>query len=117
MEHYYGQNQAVVQKTKETIRKTPERFISSIVLHEVYQLTLKLEGRELAILRTALLEKDFRVVNIDLEIAKSSAEIRHRYKMSLADSIIAATALQLKATCLSDDKHFKNVTELKTAWI
>jgi predicted nucleic acid-binding protein len=117
MEHYYSQNEAILKKTKETIRKAEERFISAIVIHEVYQLTLKQEGRETAILRTALLEKDFKVVKIDAEIAKSSAELRHKYKMSMADSIIAATALSLNATCLSDDPHFKSVKEIKTTWI
>jgi predicted nucleic acid-binding protein len=56
-------------------------------------------------------------VKIDSEIAKSSAELRHKYKISMADSIIAATALSLKATCLSDDSHFKAVKEIKTTWI
>jgi predicted nucleic acid-binding protein len=64
-----------------------------------------------------LLEKDFKVVKVDAEIAKSSAELRHKYEMSMADSIIAATALSLKATCLSDDAHFKAVKEIKTTWI
>jgi predicted nucleic acid-binding protein len=117
MEHYYSQNEAILKKTKEAIRKAEERFISAIVIHEIYQLTLKQEGRETAILRTALLEKDFKVVKIDAEIAKSSAELRHKYKMSMADSIIAATALSLNATCLSDDPHFKSVKEIKTTWI
>jgi predicted nucleic acid-binding protein len=117
MEHYYSQNETILKKTKEAIRKAEERFISAIVIHEIYQLTLKQEGRETAILRTALLEKDFKVVKIDAEIAKSSAELRHKYKMSMADSIIAATALSLNATCLSDDPHFKSVKEIKTTWI
>jgi predicted nucleic acid-binding protein len=117
MEHYYSQNETILKKTKEAIRKAEERFISAIVIHEIYQLTLKQEGRETAILRTALLEKDFKVVKVDAEIAKSSAELRHKYKMSMADSIIAATALSLNATCLSDDPHFKSVKEIKTTWI
>jgi predicted nucleic acid-binding protein len=117
MEHYYSQNETILKKTKEAIRKAEERFISAIVIHEVYQLTLKQEGRETAVLRTALLEKDFKVVKVDAEIAKSSAELRHKYKMSMADSIIAATALSLNATCLSDDPHFKSVKEIKTTWI
>jgi predicted nucleic acid-binding protein len=72
------------------LRKTKELYISAIVIHEVYQLNLRIEGRETAILRTKLLEQDFRVVNIDAEIAKLSAEIRLHCKMSMVDSIIAA---------------------------
>jgi predicted nucleic acid-binding protein len=117
MEHYYSHDATSLRKTKEAIRKAKERFISAIVLHEVYQLTLKQEGRETAVLRTTLLEKDFKVVKVDADIAKNSAELRHKYKISMADSMIAATALLLKATCLSDDPHFKAVNEIKTAWI
>ena len=115
--HYYSQDAAVLKKTKEAIRKAEGRFISAIVIHEFYQLTLQREGRETAILRTALLERDFKVVKVDAEIAKSAAELRHKYKISMADSIIAATALLLKATCLSNDPHFKSVKEIKTTWL
>lgn len=117
LEHYYSQEAAMLRKTKEAIRKAKERFISAIVIHEIYYLTLKQEGKETAILRATLLEKDFKVVKVDAEIAKSSAELRHKYKISMADSIIAATALILKATCLSDDPHFKTVNEIKTTWV
>jgi predicted nucleic acid-binding protein len=117
LEHYYSQETTVLKKTKEAIRKVKERFISAIVLHEIYWLTLEQEGREMADLRTDLLEKDFKVVQIDGEIAKSSAELRYKYQISLTDSIVAATALMLKAICLSDDPHFKAVGEIKTAWI
>jgi predicted nucleic acid-binding protein len=117
IEHYYSRENTILKKTKDAIRKVKERFISAIVLHEIYYLTLAYEGREMAILRTSLLEKDFKVVKIDPEIAKISAELRHKYRLSAADSIIAATALMLKATCLSDDPHFKAVNEVKTSWI
>jgi len=117
LEHYYSREASMLRKTKEAIKKAKERFISAIVIHEVYWLTLKQEGQETAILRATLLEKDFKVVKVDADIARRSADLRHRYKMNMAESIIAATALLLKATCLSDDPHFRTVNEIKTAWI
>jgi len=117
IEHYYSEDEEVLRKTKEEIRKTKERYVSAIVIHEVYQLTLKQEGRETAILRTDLLEKDFKVVDVNSEIAKGSAELRYKYKTSTADSIIAATSLSLNATCLSDDPHLKVIKEIQTKWI
>jgi len=117
IEHYYSKDEEVLRRSKGEIRKTKERYISAIVIHEVYQLTLKIEGRETAISRTNLLKKDFRIVNVDSEIAKSSAELRHKYKISMADSIIAATSLSLNATCFSDDPHLKLIREIKTKWI
>jgi len=117
IEHFYSQNGDVLRRTKEEIRKTKERYISAIVIHEVYQLTLEREGRQTAILRTSLLEKDFRTVNVDSKIAKSSAELRHKYKTSIADSVVAATSLFLNAICISDDPHLKVIREIKSRWI
>jgi predicted nucleic acid-binding protein len=117
VENYYSPDPIIIKKLKDSLRKIKERYISAIVIHEIYQLTLRKEGRETAILRATLLEQDFRVVNVDAEIAKLSAEIRLNHKMSMADSIIAATAISLKAICISDDLHFKTVSEIKTQWI
>ena len=117
IEHYYSKDADVLRKTKEEIRKTRERYVSVVVVHEVYRLTLEWEGRETAVLRTSLLEKDFRVVDVDSEIARSSAEIRHKHRISLADSVIAATSLFLDATCVSDDPHLRAIREIRTKWI
>jgi predicted nucleic acid-binding protein len=117
IEHYYSGDKKVLRRTKDEIRRNRGGFVSSIVLHEVYWLTLGFEGRETAVLRADLLEKDFRVVDVDAEVARVSAELRHKYKMRLADSVIAATAFVLKAVCLSDDPHIRDVKEIKTRWI
>jgi len=117
IEHYYSKDKQVLRKTTEEIRKIKQKHISTIVIHEVYQLALKREGRQTAKLRANLLEKDFKTVNVDTEIAKTSAELRHKYEIPMADSIIAATTLSLKATCLSDDPHIKTIKEIKTKWI
>ena len=117
MEGYYTPNESLARKLRERLKVSRERFVSSIVLHEIYQLTLRKEGRETAKLRTTLLEQDCKVIDVDSNIAKTSAELRLKYNMSLADSIIAATSLVLKATCVSDDPRFKEVKEIKTDWI
>jgi len=117
IEHYYSSDQNVLRKTKDEIRKSKNRLVSAIVIHEIYWLSLKYEGHETAQERTELLEKDFKVVNVDSEIARNSAELRNKYNISMTDSIIAATASALKATCLSDDPHLKKVKEIRTRWI
>jgi len=117
IEHYYSRDKEMLRRTREEMRKTRDKYISAIVIHEVYQLTLRREGRETAILRTNLLEKDFKVVNVDSTIAKSSAELRHKYKTPMADSMIAATSLSLNAVCVTDDPHLKSIQKIKTKWI
>ena len=63
----------------------------------------------------SLIEKDFEVVPV--ELAKLSAELRHRYRVSMADSIIAATAKLLSLTCVTDDPHICQMREIRTRGI
>ncbi len=116
VELYYTDNQKTLQKI-DAQKRHREKYISTIVIHEIYKLTLMREGRETATLRTTLLQKDFKTMPVDSEIAQISAELRHKYNLSMGDSIIAATTLKLKATCISDDPHFQRIKEIKTAWI
>ena len=116
VEFYYSKDDETLQRMKEE-RKRRWKFISAVVIHEVYKLTLAREGRETAVLRTTLLRQDFKVISVTAEIAEISAELRHKYQLSMADSMIAATASSLKADCVSDDPHFKHIKEIKTVWI
>jgi predicted nucleic acid-binding protein len=116
IEFYYSKDDETLQRMKEE-KKRREKFISTVVIHEVYKLTLAREGRETAALRTTLLKQDFKVASVTAEIAEISAELRHKYSLSMADSMIAATASSLKAACVSDDPHFKLINEIKTVWI
>ena len=94
-----------------------ERVTSAVVIHEMYRLALKREGRETAKVKVALIKKDFKVIPIDEQIAQLSAELRHKYQLSMGDSMIAATALSLKAVCVTDDPHFEQIKEIETNWI
>jgi predicted nucleic acid-binding protein len=116
IELYYTNNHKTLQKIN-TQKRCREKHISTIVIHEIYKLTLMREGRETANLRTTLLKKDFKTIPVDTEIAEISAELRHKYNLSMGDSIIAATVVKLKATCISDDPHFQRIKEIKTTWI
>jgi predicted nucleic acid-binding protein len=116
VEFYYSQDRVLKQKMLEQ-KRFKDRYISTIVIHEVYNLSLAREGRETARLRASLMKKDFKVVPVDDQIAQLSAELRHKYQLSMGDSMIAATSLVLKAVCISDDPHFKQISEIETTWI
>jgi predicted nucleic acid-binding protein len=116
IELYYSKEEKTLGKMK-TEKNQREKHVSTISIHEIYKLTLTREGRQTAQLRTTLLEKDFKTVPVTSEIAKASAELRHKFKISMGDSIIAATAQSLKATIISDDPHFQNIKEITTRWI
>ena len=53
---------------------------------------------------------------MDYETAIRSAELRARYRMPMADSIIAAVAQINSCSIVSDDPHFQNIENLKTRW-
>ena len=117
VEHYYSRDSKVVKSTTEEIRQEKNKTISSIVIHEVYRLTLQKEGRQAAKLRTELMSKDFGILTVSRELAVVSAEIRQEHRIPMADSIIAATAIFLKAVCITDDPHISAIREVKTRWI
>ena len=113
---YYSKDEPLLKKIKaEKARK--EKYVSAVVVHEIYNLAIAREGREAAKLKVALLKQGFEVVPVDDQIAQISAELRHKYGLSMGDSMIAATALTLKAVCITDDQHIKQIKEIETAWI
>ena len=116
VEFYYSKDQALRQKMAEK-KRFKDRYISTIVIHEVYNLSLSKEGRDVAKLRAMSIKKEFQLIPVDDQIAQVSAELRHEYQLSMGDSMIAATSLVLKAVCISDDPHFKQIKEIETTWI
>ncbi len=117
VEHFYNSNEDAKKKIREEAQRTKRKYISAVVVHEVYILSLEREGREVAKMRTDLMTKDFKVVDVNTEIAILSAELRKNYGLSLADSIIAATSKLCTTCCVTDDPHFKSIKEIKTKWI
>jgi predicted nucleic acid-binding protein len=116
VEFYYSRDLALRQKLSEK-KRFRDRYVSAIVLHEIYKLFLSREGREVAELRANSIKEEFKIVPVDDQVAQVSAEFRHKYQLSMGDSMIAATASMLKAICVSDDPHFKQVKEIKTDWM
>jgi len=117
VEHYYSKDPEIIRSTTEELRREKNKAVSSIVIHEVYRLTLQKEGRQAARLRTEVMSKDFNVITVNRELAVSSAEIRQEYRIPMADSTIAATAIFLKGACVTDDPPISTIREVKTRWI
>ncbi len=117
VEHYYSNEPRTVGSTRREVSRQRDKAISSVVIHEVYRFTLQKEGREVAKLRVELLARDFKIVPVDKGIAVASAELRQKYAIPMADSIVAATSVALKAVCVTDDPHLQKVREIKTRWI
>ncbi len=116
-EHYYSNDGSILELTRQELLTKQQKFISSIVLHDIYKPTLEKDGRSVAGLRTKLLEKEFKIIAVDATIARISAEYRHKYRIPLGDSIVAATAKIINVECVTDDEHIRQIKEIKTSWI
>jgi predicted nucleic acid-binding protein len=116
VEFFYSKDNELRKRIKAE-KQNREKYISAVAIHEFYVISLAREGRETAKLRITIMKKDFEVVSVDDQIAQFSAELRHKYNLSMGDSMVAATALELKAVCISDDLHFRQIKEIKTAWL
>jgi|SRR5450759_1861518 predicted nucleic acid-binding protein len=116
VEFYYSKDQTLRRKMEEEKRRR-DKYVSTIAVHEIYHLSLAREGREVAKLRAISIKNDFQVTPVDDQIAQASAELRHKYSLSMGDSMIAATAFILKAVCITDDPHFKQIKEIQTEWV
>ncbi len=106
-------DQEFINKLKGIFETSKTPVISSISIYEVYKLTLAHEGRTVADLRARTMKKQFTVVDVDPEIAEEAARIGHKFKVPMADALIAATAKRLRLPCVTDDPHF---TMVRRVW-
>ncbi len=116
VEYFYSNDPEFVRKLKEELRSVKERMVSSLTVHEIHRIVLKREGKDVATLRSNIIQGDFEVIDVDYKIAIKSAEIRNKHQIPMADSVIAATAQIQQCPLFSDDTHFKNIENLKTTW-
>jgi predicted nucleic acid-binding protein len=114
---YYPKNEEKAARVRRELAGTISRSISSVSVYEVYKLSLEAEGKQTAELRIRLLRQDFTIVNVDWALAKEAALVWKKYKVPMADAIIAATAMRMKAPCVTNDEHLLNMKELKSRWV
>jgi predicted nucleic acid-binding protein len=116
VEYFYSGDGEALRGMKEDIRSAEGRMVSAVTVHEVYRIDLGRLGRDVARLRCETIRRDFQVVDVGYEVAVRSAELRSRYRVPMADSVIAATALMNGCVLVSDDPHFQGVEGLRTRW-
>jgi predicted nucleic acid-binding protein len=116
MELYYSNDREVIRKIKQE-KNRKERIISAAVIYEVYRLAIAREGRDIARIKVDELRNSFNIIPISDPIAEFAAELSHKYRLSMGDSIIAATAAISNAVCFTDDPHFQQIKEIKTTWL
>jgi predicted nucleic acid-binding protein len=114
---YYPSSDDEASRIRKELTTNLSRYVSSVTVYEIYKLTLESEGRETADLRIELLRRDFGITNLDWKIAKQAALLWKKYRIPMADAVIAATALHLKAICVTNDPHFAKIKEIRSQWV
>ena len=120
--HFLAETAAAKDKTRRKAEELQRQraFVPTIVLHEVYKFEYETAGAEVAVLRIdSITRSNFRIVDLDTPIALSAARMRcHHRGLPTADSIIAATALELKSTSvITDDPHFAEIKGITVEWV
>ena len=115
-DYFFSPDKAAIRSLKANLQDTGKKMVSAVTIHELHRLNLKKLGGETAKLRSIFIRNEFKIIDIDYEIAIAGAELCDRYRMPLADSIIAASALREGCLLVSDDGHFRSVKGLETSW-
>lgn len=116
VEYFYSSDSGFLKRLKEDLRSVRDREVSVVTIHEIYRIDLEREGREVANLRSETIRRDFDIADMCYEAAIRSAELMSRYRIPMADSVIAATALIHGCPVVSDDPHFQGIEGLRTRW-
>ncbi|HEY4699781.1 MAG TPA: PIN domain-containing protein [Nitrososphaerales archaeon] len=119
---FLADNDELKQKVKVKIAelRRESAIVPTIVIHEVYKFIYQKIGREAADIEVKAIESSgFKIINLDVNIAKTAAILRCKYhNLPTADAVIAATSIEQKSNAVvSDDEHFSKMKEIKTEWI
>lgn len=120
--HFLAESAAARERTKRKADQLEAQrsLVPTIALHEVYKFEYETLGADIAALRVdSIVKSNFKIVDLDTAIALSAARLRCRYKgLPTADSIIAATAMELKSnTVITDDPHFDEIKGINVEWL
>ena len=115
---YTAKDPSLRRRLVAELERHRRRYASVMTIHETYRVSLREEGREVAMIRRAAIERDFKILDVDSDIACQAAEIKVEQgkDFPLADAIIGATAIVRKLTCFTDDEHIKAL-KVKTRWV
>jgi toxin FitB len=94
------------------IEKTSELIVPTIVIFEVFKRVLQQRNARAALEAVAILRQG-RGVDLTANIAIAAANISHRQKLPMADSIIIATARAENAAIWTQDVDFEGLPDVK----
>jgi predicted nucleic acid-binding protein len=99
-------------KVSPVIENPGELVVPTITLYEVYKKLLAEKSEEYALDVVSYMQKGM-VVELDIGLSLSAAQISRKHKLPMADSIIYATSLHYSAVIFSCDKHFRDIPDIR----
>jgi len=120
--HFLAETDELKTKTSKKMVELQREMavVPTIVLHEVYKFMHDNVGKDVAQLRVnSITTSRFRIIDLTTRIALTSARLRCRYReLPTADSVVAGTSMETKSRrVISDDPHFKEITEIHYEWL
>jgi toxin FitB len=89
------------------IREIKNLIVPTIVIYEVFKRVTMLIGVETALVVSGVMSEGYEA-GLDRAIAINAAQISIDKRLSMADSLILATAQAYNATLWTQDAHFKD---------
>jgi predicted nucleic acid-binding protein len=117
IELFYSEEAEAKEEVRRALVGSRPNYLSTAALSEIYKLTLEKEGKDVAEMRANSLARDFRLVDVNREVAVQAALIKHKHGIPFADSLIASTARVLRIPCYTDDPHFRGIDGVSLKWL
>lgn len=94
------------------IQRLEDLIVPSLCFYEVFKKLLLDLGEESALQAIGVMSHG-REIELDRKTAIEAAQVSIEYKLSMADSIILATARAFNATLWTQDEHFRDIEGVK----
>jgi predicted nucleic acid-binding protein len=98
-------------KYQEYLENKKELLVPTLVLYEVYKILKREAGEEKALLAFGHM-KTAEVISFDESIALLAADVSLLSKLSMADAIVYATALQNKCKLITSDGDLQGLPQV-----
>ncbi len=110
--YFYGN-----EKVKEVISKSKEVYVNPVNLTEFLYSYTRVKGWKEALFKYTLVRNSFKVLDITDDIIRISAKLKVKYNLSLGDSFLVASAINVNGTAVTSDHELGNIKEAKVILI
>jgi len=94
------------------LNDTASLVVPTVTIYEVFKVVLR-ESSENEALQAAVAMRKGKVVDLTASMAIASSKLSLEHNLTMADSIILATAKEFEATLWTQDSDFKNIDDVK----